>query len=155
LFGFNVIWQSLFQNCFLAPNQTSSVHGFHLPLNPQRVLPQHKLKYLVKLWPPLQASVPTTTPWGSLGKLKTTIVNVVHSRLSAVEDVSVILQAKRLAMHDKMDSCHLGITKCTARAAESVWWLNMSYQITEMGKKCKYCENNSTISNLHSPFWVP
>lgn len=72
-----------------------------------------------------------------------------RSRLSVIDGVLVmddrivIPQVERLAVLDKIHSGHLGITKCRARAAQSVWWPGMSLQIAEMVRNCESCRRES------------
>ncbi|KAF6034356.1 hypothetical protein EB796_007337 [Bugula neritina] len=74
-----------------------------------------------------------------------------RSRLSTIDDILVldsrivIPHAERLTVLDKIHSGHLGITKCRSRAAQSVWWPNMSQQIAEMVKKCETCRKESNV----------
>ena len=50
----------------------------------------------------------------------------------------VIPRALRLVLH-QLHEGHLGITKCRARAQESVWWPLLSTTIGEMVTKCSIC----------------
>ena len=51
----------------------------------------------------------------------------------------VIPRALRLEVLQQLHEGHLGITKCRARARESVWWPLLSTTIREMVTKCSIC----------------
>ena len=51
----------------------------------------------------------------------------------------VIPRALRLEVLQQLHEGHLGITKCRARARESVWWPLLSTTIGEMVTKCSIC----------------
>ena len=48
-------------------------------------------------------------------------------------------RALQLQVLDNIHEGHLGITKCLARAQESVWWSLLSKSIDEMVTKCQVC----------------
>lgn len=76
------------------------------------------------------------------------------SRLSIIDgilvldDRIVIPQVERLAVLNQIHSGHFGITKCRARAAQSVWWPNMSQQIAEMVRRCDSCRKESNVQQV-------
>jgi transposase InsO family protein len=51
----------------------------------------------------------------------------------------VIPRALRLEVLGQIHHGHLGITKCRARAAESVWWPQISNMIEDLVTKCQIC----------------
>ena len=55
------------------------------------------------------------------------------------DDRIVIPKCKRLEMLNKLHQGHLGITKCRARAKQSIWWPGLSSSIEEMVKNCSTC----------------
>ena len=68
-----------------------------------------------------------------------------QSHLTVVEDLLmydnrlVIPKSMRLEIPNCIHTGHLGITKCRARACESVWWPGSSTAIQEMVSKCNTC----------------
>ncbi|CAM1296134.1 Uncharacterised protein r2_g539 [Pycnogonum litorale] len=69
----------------------------------------------------------------------------VVNELLVLDDRIVIPQVERLAVLDKIHSGHLGVTKCRARAAQSVWWPGMSQQIAEMARRCEPCRKYANV----------
>jgi len=74
-------------------------------------------------------------------RLKLSIID----NILVFDDRIVIPQVERLAVLDKIHSGHLGVTKCRARAAQSVWWPGMSQQIAEMVRQCEQCRKHASV----------
>ena len=55
------------------------------------------------------------------------------------DDRLVIPVEMRMDMLNKIHYGHLGITKCRARAQQSVWWPGLSLAIQDMVGNCKTC----------------
>ena len=74
---------------------------------------------------------------------------VIQHELTVVDDLLlrgsrlVIPSQERLDVLEKIHTGHLGITKCRARAKESVWWPGISDSIEQMVKRCNVCKENS------------
>ena len=68
-----------------------------------------------------------------------------RGHLSVVDDLLiyderiVIPRALRLDILQRLHQGHLGITKCRARARESVWWPGLSKSLEEMISSCSTC----------------
>jgi hypothetical protein len=51
----------------------------------------------------------------------------------------IIPQKSRQDVLHRLHTGNMGITKCRARARETVWWPGISQQIEEMVKRCEAC----------------
>ena len=55
------------------------------------------------------------------------------------DDRLVITVEMRMDVLQNIHDGHLGITKCRARAQQSVWWPGLSQAIQDMVKNCNVC----------------
>ena len=51
----------------------------------------------------------------------------------------VIPISLQLDMLEKLHSAHEGIHKCQQRAQQSVWWLGLNHQLTDLVNNCRKC----------------
>uniref|UniRef100_A0A3B3HH25 Gypsy retrotransposon integrase-like protein 1 n=1 Tax=Oryzias latipes TaxID=8090 RepID=A0A3B3HH25_ORYLA len=68
----------------------------------------------------------------------------VHSGLLLYGSRIVIPASLKKDILSKLHEGHLGITKCRARAKQSVWWPGLSKELTEMIEKCDVCARERT-----------
>ncbi|RVE55527.1 hypothetical protein OJAV_G00235410 [Oryzias javanicus] len=68
----------------------------------------------------------------------------VHSGLLLYGSRIVIPASLRKDILSKLHEGHLGITKCRARAKQSVWWPGLSKDLTTMIEQCDVCARERT-----------
>uniref|UniRef100_A0A3P9IKJ4 Gypsy retrotransposon integrase-like protein 1 n=1 Tax=Oryzias latipes TaxID=8090 RepID=A0A3P9IKJ4_ORYLA len=68
----------------------------------------------------------------------------VHSGLLLYGSRIVIPASLKKDILSKLHEGHLGITKCRARAKQSVWWPGLSKELTDMIEKCDVCVRERT-----------
>ena len=54
----------------------------------------------------------------------------------------VIPSALRLSILDQLHSGHQGVTKCRARAQQTVWWPGLGSQIQDLVRNCSKCQQS-------------
>ena len=90
--------------------------------------------YCLEGWPAYPPQQTLLKPyWENRGHL-----TVVKDLLLYNERI-VVPTALRLKVLDQIHEGHLGITKCRARARESVWWPRINSVIQEMISRCQTC----------------
>ena len=85
-------------------------------------------------WPAYIPDQPLLRPYWS-NRQHLTLVD----DLLLYDDRLVIPTALRMDILERIHHGHLGITKCRARARESVWWPSLSVAIEDMVKRCLSC----------------
>jgi hypothetical protein len=70
-------------------------------------------------------------------------------------DKLIIPTDMRLDILSKLHQAHQGISKCRARAKESVWWIYLSGDIQQMIQNCDICakfQNDKRDPLISTPF---
>lgn len=94
-----------------------------------------QLKEFVKTgWPSYMPQLPSIRPYWEVRAHLT-----VTDDLLLYDDRLVIPETMRPEILRKLHEGHLGITKCRARARESVWWPSVSQAIGELTANCHTC----------------
>lgn len=102
------------------------------------------ISYCLQGWPTYIPRSPLLRPyWENRQHL-----NVVDDLL-LYNDRIVIPQKMQMEVLQLLHQGHLGITKCRARARESVWWPGISGDIQKMVENCAVCAKEQPIS--HEP----
>ena len=91
-------------------------------------------RYCEQGWPAFMPHHPALQPyWEKRGSL------TVIDGIILMNDRFVIPLSLRMDILDKIHQGHLGITKCQARARESVWWPLLCKEVEATVKKCHVC----------------
>ena len=67
---------------------------------------------------------------------------IVHDGLLLKGARIVIPSALRLSILDQLHSGHQGVTKCRARAQQTVWWPGLGSQIQDLVRNCSKCRQS-------------
>ena len=97
--------------------------------------------YCTSGWPDISQIPPDLKPYAEI-RSELTLCNDILLRGWRIV-VPTSLQNMTL---EKIHHGHQGIQKCRSRANSSVWWPQMSQQITKMIKSCQECSKHSTIN---------
>ncbi len=85
-------------------------------------------------WPPVMPNLPLMKPYWDKAPHFT-----LNNDILMFNDRLVIPQALQLDILEKLHTGHLGMTKCKARAQESVWWPSITSQVEAMCRRCPIC----------------
>ena len=92
-------------------------------------------QYVCVGWPGYMPNQPTLRPyWDAKGHL------TIADDLLLYDDRIVVPRSMRLEILERLHEGHLGITKCTARARESVWWPWINQSVQDRVMKCRTCQ---------------
>lgn len=97
-------------------------------------------RYCLDGWPAYMPQQPLLRPyWENRHRL--TIAE--HQKILLMDNRLVIPSSLQLSILEHIHQGHLGITKCRARAMESVWWPGLSKAIEETVSRCVTCAKSS------------
>ena len=92
-------------------------------------------EYITEGWPPVAPNNPLLIQYHNNSHRFT-----INEDLLMFDTRLVIPQALQLKVLDQIHSGHLGITKCKARALQTVWWPSIMAQVEALCRKCQTCK---------------
>ena len=70
-------------------------------------------------------------------------LRVNSSQWLAIKGTRIVIPSSlRLSILDRLHSGHQGVTKCRARARQTVWWPGLSNQLQDLVHNCSKCRQS-------------